>query len=103
MLQLSIFQASMESVFVQFCQSLFFVSCGGWSGSGLSVRDETVFITYWSIVLKSPETTKEKLRLIQGMETKAEYEIDPKLMSKILKRSSSKMSDEAALKFQCLL
>jgi hypothetical protein len=54
-------------------------------------------------VLKSPETTKEKLRLIQGMETKAEYEIDPKLMSKILKRSSSKMSDEAALKFQCLL
>jgi hypothetical protein len=38
------------------------------------------------IVLKSPDTTKDKLRLIQGIETKAEYEIDPKLMSKVFKK-----------------
>jgi hypothetical protein len=37
-------------------------------------------------MLKSPETTKKKLRLIQGMEIKAEYKIDPELMSKIFKK-----------------
>jgi hypothetical protein len=37
-------------------------------------------------VLKISDTTNEKLRLIQGIETKAEYEIDPELMSKIYKK-----------------
>jgi hypothetical protein len=37
-------------------------------------------------VLKSPETAKEKLRLMQEIETKAEYEIDLKLMSEIFKK-----------------
>jgi hypothetical protein len=41
-------------------------------------------------VLKSPDTSKEKLRLIQGIETKAEYEIDPKLTSKIFKKLPAK-------------
>jgi len=88
MLQLSIFQASMESVFVQFCQSLFFVCCRvDGQGQGCVYGMKLFFnLLLEALCLKSPDTTKEKLRRIQGIETKAEYEMDCKLMSRIFKK-----------------